>query len=511
MKNKLKVILAFVILLVIFINVPIKITYAKGETTHDGIDGNVGKIIIPFEKKWQDVLENERPEKVTIKLYKYLGDTFNEDSATLIESKDVTASDNWKYDFDISDEALFDSSNNAYKFKVVEVVEPGFGEVEEAHVDPDVKFIAPSTGNSWVKIEPCDSLPIKFTDEGYKTVLGIKKGNDYIIWTPEALTESEQDMIFNDVMPYLGGSRANYTFISGYGTHTVDGKTIIFDEAKQEIRFEKKSDWSWIYTGLYYKSSTETNSSSITNTIKRLDLTVEKKWEDHNNILGLRPTEVTIQLLMNGSVFKEVKLSAGNSWRYDFTGLLEYSNGIKNNYEVREKSIEGYTSNITSDGKLFIVTNTREVEETTVSVNKVWQNTEVIDDLPGVIVALYYKKNVDDTPIEIARVVLNKDNNWSYIFTSGDGILDILPAIYIYEVREIGFDVPEEEKSFYEELFITEYSHNGNDWTITNTCTASYELPETGSVKALIFIALTTVLLGVPIIYLVYSLVKRSI
>ena len=79
-----------------------------------------GKIYIPFEKKWSNVPAEEMPEKITIKLYKYLGDEFNESNAILIESVDLNNDNNWKYNFDISNVELFDKQNNAYKFKVVE-------------------------------------------------------------------------------------------------------------------------------------------------------------------------------------------------------------------------------------------------------------------------------------------------------------------------------------------------------------------------------------------------------
>ena len=79
-------------------------------------------------------------------------------------------------------------------------------------------------------------------------------------------------------------------------------------------------------------------------------------------------------------------------------------------------------------------------------------------------------------------------------------------------IKEIEFDVDtDEERTFYEDFFIIDYAHTGNDWIITNTCTASYILPETGSTKTFILMIVTMLLLGMPIIYLIYSFIRKDI
>ena len=268
--------------------------------------------------------------------------------------------------------------------------------------------------------------------------------------------------------------------------------------------------------GTYYKSSTETNASYITNGIKRVDISVEKVWNDHNNILELRPFEITVQLLKNNVVIDNVKLSQNNNWHHTFSGLYEYTNGEKNKYEIKELDIANYVSSSRREGNKFIITNTREVLSTNVSVNKVWNNVDQIEQLPGVIVGLYYKTGVNEPLYELNRVVLNYDNNWQYTFNNGVNsttgkVFDILPAEYIYEVREIGLEVDESEADFYNEFFITELANTGNSWTITNTCTASYVLPETGNSGGLILTIVAVLLLGTPIVYIIYPFVGKGI
>ena len=71
----------------------------------EGVTGEEGKVLIPFEKTWNDdnnALET-RPDSITVTLYKYTGTQFDSNTAILVESKTITAGDGWKYTFDISD------------------------------------------------------------------------------------------------------------------------------------------------------------------------------------------------------------------------------------------------------------------------------------------------------------------------------------------------------------------------------------------------------------------------
>ena len=492
--------------------------YAEDIETNSDISEETGKILIPFTKNWQDVSAEELPDSITIKLYKYSGDTFDEKTATLIKEAVVTSETDWKYDFDISNETIIDSSNNAYKFKVVEELIDGYEEITNLHIDPNVVFTLASVENKWDIINPCSSINIT-TNGNFKTIVVAKmtgnQDNKFVVWTIESLSETERKLVYESVRPINGFGNPSYdafVFISGTtGEYYYNGQKIILVDASH-IYFEGGPKvWSKFATGLYHKSSTESNGSSITNTIKKTDLLVEKKWNDHNNILGLRPSSITIQLLKNDVVVEEVELSKSNDWKHDFNNLIEYTDGVKNVYTINEITVDGYISSQSESGNTIIITNTHEVKKTQVSVKKVWENTEQISKLPGVIVALYYKTSTNGALTKIAQVTLSKSNNWTYTFTSGEGKFDILPDDYIYVVKEIGFDVDESEKAFYEEYFTTKYAQKGNDWTIANTCTTTYVLPETGSMQNIVISIISIFLIGMSTIYLVYSFIKKDI
>lgn len=104
--------------------------------------------IIPVTINWDgnDDSAVTRPVSVTVTLYKYLGE-FNQATATLVETKTVTAADDWKCDFNITNEALYQGTTyspaTAYKFKVVQSYDVSSGYTETQHTDPSVIFNPP--------------------------------------------------------------------------------------------------------------------------------------------------------------------------------------------------------------------------------------------------------------------------------------------------------------------------------------------------------------------------------
>ena len=61
----------------------------------------------------------------------------------------------------------------------------------------------------------------------------------------------------------------------------------------------------------------------LTNTleVETTEISVEKVWEDNNDINGLRPESITVELLANGVAIDEIELSEANGWKHTFTDL----------------------------------------------------------------------------------------------------------------------------------------------------------------------------------------------
>lgn len=87
---------------------------------------------------------------------------------------------------------------------------------------------------------------------------------------------------------------------------------------------------------------------SLTNVLETRDITVTKVWNDQNNKYGIRPGQITVQLLRNGEAFKDpVALSADNSWNYTFQDLpVKDADGNAYIYTASETSVCGYTTSV---------------------------------------------------------------------------------------------------------------------------------------------------------------------
>ena len=229
-----------------------------------------GKILIPFRKDWSGSGDTEatRPSSITISLYKYLGASFDATTATLVDTKLVTAAEGWACEFDISNEELYSgsvyNSDSAYKWAVVESEVIGYKET--GHVNPSVEFNPPEVaGNGWDRTTPCSEISI--TSSGHdKSVVCAKKGSTYVIWSVDPLSSAERELIFKSaavgIKGFGSGNINNCTFISGFGSSSEFGMTI----TENSIQFNDTSNWSFYALGTYNKSSTFTNASSITNT-----------------------------------------------------------------------------------------------------------------------------------------------------------------------------------------------------------------------------------------------------
>lgn len=205
--------------------------------------------------------------------------------------------------------------------------------------------------------------------------------------------------------------------------------------------------------------TTEDSSQSIVvnNPINKMEIPVEKVWDDNENQDGKRPEEITVKLLADGEVLQTVKLTAENEWKYVFTDLeIEKTTVNKDGVEVREKveytieevKVDDYETAISgSAAEGFVITNKHTPATTNIKVQKTWTSSKN-NKLPESIEVelLANGKALDD------KLILNADNDWSGEFTD-------LP---VYEAgKEIEYSVKEVGE---DNLEITV---NGNTYTVT--------------------------------------------
>lgn len=158
-----------------------------------------------------------------------------------------------------------------------------------------------------------------------------------------------------------------------------------------------------------YSKTVDNKTLTVTNKHdpETTEVLITKVWKDESDYDGLRPGNITVELLRNGEVAETITIKGtGDIWTYKATGLPKYTDGVENVYTLREVKVPGYTSEV----KGYAITNTHEVEKTTsVTVKKVW------DDKDN-----KYKKRPTEITVTlkangkaIQTVKLNANNKWT--------------------------------------------------------------------------------------------------
>ncbi len=133
-----------------------------------------------------------------------------------------------------------------------------------------------------------------------------------------------------------------------------------------------------------YTANYDQNTLTVTNThIPAVrDIHISKEWVDANNQDGIRPGSVTIYVMANGVKVSEVVLSDANHWNDTVSNLPVYENGKEINYTLLEADIaHGYHVDYEYQGNDFKVVNTHEVEKTSITAEKIWNDLNNKDGL----------------------------------------------------------------------------------------------------------------------------------
>ena len=81
--------------------------------------------------------------------------------------------------------------------------------------------------------------------------------------------------------------------------------------------------------------------------ISTIDIKINMKWDDEEDLDGSRPEEVTVTLYANGNeIGRSVTLRADEDWEGTFIELPLYYNVEQQSYCVVEEKVDGYTGTI---------------------------------------------------------------------------------------------------------------------------------------------------------------------
>ena len=152
--------------------------------------------------------------------------------------------------------------------------------------------------------------------------------NGEIYETKNVTEENQWSWTFEEVAKYEKGKEINYSIME-----------------------EAVADYSTTYNGY-----------DVTNsyTPGKVSVSITKAWQDNENQDGIRPNDITVQLIADGKAVsgKTLILNDGNQWTGSFIDLPEYQKGEKVVYTVDEVEVEGYETVITgTTTEGFVITN----------------------------------------------------------------------------------------------------------------------------------------------------------
>ncbi|WP_407391978.1 Cna B-type domain-containing protein, partial [Methanobrevibacter sp.] len=169
-----------------------------------------------------------------------------------------------------------------------------------------------------------------------------------------------------------------------------------------------------------------------------INITVEKVWTDNGNQDGVRPENVTVNLIKNQTVIRTAVLNDANNWTYTFLDLDKYeNNGTLIVYSINETEVINYTAEITGDNVSFVINNTHVIELINVTVVKVWNDgNNVSGNRPAnVTVVLLADGNA------IRNATLSVSNDWTFTFEGLDKFKHNGTLIK-YSIDEVDVGVP---------------------------------------------------------------------
>ena len=223
---------------------------------------------------------------------------------------------------------------------------------------------------------------------------------------------------------------------------------------------------------------TDSGTITITNsyTPETTKITVNKTWGDNSDQDGKRPADATVQLY---KTVGETKTAVGdpvtvgskeNTWTNVWEKLPVYENGTKIVYSVEETLPEGasYTKKgdevtltaVKDDSGTIKITNTHEIEKTSVRGRKFWADEDDLDGIRPETITVNLL--ADGTKVDSVAVTPDEQGNWTYAFTNLDK----------YEPGKVGhkieYSVTEDEIALVEGHptgYTATYSEQGYDIT----------------------------------------------
>ena len=352
------------------------------------------KTKVSVTKKWDDKdnQDGKRPSSITVKL---LADG-QETNQTLV----LNVANNWAGSFTNLDT---DKGGASIKYTVVE--EPVTGYTSEVTGDATSGFIITNTYTP----ETVDVTVTKNWNDN----------NDQDGKRPSSIT----------VNLLADGTKVDSREIQAAadGTWTAKFEKLAKYKDGKEIKYTVTEE-----SVVGYKSSIDNFTITNSHDLEKINISGTKVWNDNNDQDGKRPTKITVQVLKGEQVVAEVEVSAETDWKFEFKDLPKYEKGKEITYELKEVSVEHYTTKVTGKDGKYTITNTHTPAKINVKGQKIWDDANNKDGIrPDSIVVKLLANGVETGKTATASVA----SGWTYEFTDLDRYQDGGKEI-VYTVKE---------------------------------------------------------------------------
>ena len=315
------------------------------------------KIRYEVEKDWQGISKKAvENEKILVKLYKN-GDPTN-------ETKELTKENDFKATFEDLNDTDFKKDNQKNIYSVKEIDKQGNAiednsKIKIADKEYKVTYQKGKITNTLINEKIKVTAQKQWQDEENRD--GIRPEKIKVKLLANGEPTGKEILVTKDM-------EKAFEF-DNLDTYDNDGEKIKYT-VEEEVPAGYKSE----VTG------TQKEGFKITNTheVEKVNIAVEKQWNDAENQDGIRPEKIKVKLLANGKeTDQEITLEKDKEYKAEFKNLNAKEKGQEIEYTIKEEVPAGYKSEVTGTQKEgFKITNTHEVEKINIAVEKQWKDID---------------------------------------------------------------------------------------------------------------------------------------
>ncbi len=343
---------------------------------------------ISGSKTWDDAddQDGKRPESITVNLLA---------NGDKVDSKTVTADDNWAYSFK-------DLAKYADGEEIVYTI------TEDSVEDYSTSYDGYDITNSYTP--------------GKTSITVTKSWND---------SDNQDGYRPDSVTVYLYADDVNTgKTVTLSATNNWSDSFTDLDEMRAGlvIAYTVVEDSVDKYTTTITGDTTEGFIITNTHTPETIDITGTKTWDDADDQDGKRPESITVRLYANGTEVESVTVTEEDDWSYSFMDLAKNADGEEIDYTISEDAVTDYST--TYDG--YDITNSYTPGKTSITVNKVWNDSNDKDGIRPTSIQVQLYANGDANG---DAVTLSADNSWRYTWTDLD--VKSNKEDIVYTVKEV--------------------------------------------------------------------------